>query len=141
MLIWLSGYLFSSNFYIVLTCLVTVYFAGNSYARHRHISAAAKANGCLPFKDVYPIKDRIAALDWILIILRNAKNKTLLDFHQARLEAHPTYLIKSILKTNIWTAEAENIRTILTTRADDWAVEPSRLPLVSVLNVLLSCGS
>lgn len=140
MLIWLSGYLFSPIFYVLLACLITIYYAGRAYARHRHEIAAAKANGCLPFKDVYPLKDRIAALDWILIILRNAKNKTLLGFHQARLEAHPTYLIKSVLKTNIWTAEAENIRTILTTRADDWAVEPSRLPLVSAPDVRLSEG-
>jgi hypothetical protein len=94
----------------------------------------ARALGCGQVA-VYPHKDPILGLDAFFEALHALQNHTLLDLYSSRFAScgttHTTLLLgKWLLMTN----EAENIKTILGTKMEDWPIDGPRL--LSTLPVL-----
>lgn len=94
----------------------------------------ARALGCGQVA-AYPHKDPIFGLDAFFEALHALSNHTLLDLYSSRFAScgttHSTLLLgKWLLMTN----EAENIKTILGTKMEDWPIDGPRL--LSTLPVL-----
>lgn len=94
----------------------------------------ARALGCGKVA-AYPHKDPIFGLDAFFEALNALKTHTLLDLYSSRFAScgttHSTLLLgKWVLMTN----EAENVKTILGTKMEDWPIDGPRL--LSTLPVL-----
>ncbi|KAK4125020.1 cytochrome P450 [Parathielavia appendiculata] len=117
----LSSYLF----FLALSALA-VKLSLSLFRKHR-FECRSRALGCGPVA-VSPHKDPVLGLDGFLKALRALKSHKLLDFYAVNFASYgKTHYTIALGKWVLMTNEAENIKTILSTKMDDWPIAGPRL--------------
>ncbi|KAL2136397.1 hypothetical protein VTI74DRAFT_3831 [Chaetomium olivicolor] len=114
--------------YVLLFSLALIAIKTNfALIKKYRFESRARALGCGSVA-LYPHKDPILGLDVFLESLRALKKHRFLDLYAERFRSagntyYGIFLGKSILMTN----QAENIKTVLATRFEDWPIDGPRL--------------
>ncbi|KAK4102058.1 cytochrome P450 [Parathielavia hyrcaniae] len=119
------GTLSSYLFFLALIALAAKWNL-SLFTKYR-FECRSRALGCGPVA-VYPHKDPVLGLDSFFDGLRALKSHRLLDFYAGRFASHGnTHYSIALGKWLVMTNEAENIKTILSTKIDDWPIAGPRL--------------
>lgn len=78
-------------------------------------------NGCLP-APVYPHKDPILGIDWIIDTAKHIKANTILEYWHEAFQKNSTYWAQNVGKWVIMTNEPENIKAVLTSNFESWPI-------------------
>ncbi|SPQ19667.1 f5a772ea-4ba0-4600-93ef-71ad31cc0b18 [Thermothielavioides terrestris] len=98
-----------------------------SFVNSYRFQVRARLLGCGPVA-LYPHKDPILGLDGFFGLLRALNSHRLLEFYAGRFAScAPTYYTIALGKWILMTNEAENIKTILSTKMADWPIDGPRL--------------
>jgi hypothetical protein len=103
-----------------------LYFAHNKLQEYRRHAVVIQENGCKPAEYVFPLKDKVLGIDYMIDMISHAKQKKLLQFHVDMLKIHPTITFNALFKRDVITADSENIKAMLAIKFNDWEVEPAR---------------
>ena len=120
----------SPTILLLVSTAATIYYVNTWSALYRKRRDYKREHGCLPIKVSYPFKDPILGLDLTLKIIGAAKEKQLLSFWNDMMQTSPTLEFSNLVNRakglGMLTIEPENIKAMLATRFDDWAVAPGR---------------
>jgi cytochrome P450 len=116
----------------------------HGFADRFHNSGKAKSLGCGPVS-VYPHKDPILGLDLVWQQLRRRNNHTVLEGFIDRFQRYGHTHYELVLGQRIlMTDDAENVKTILATKFEDWPLAGPRLhavlPLLGPNSIFSSNG-
>ncbi|EHK18878.1 uncharacterized protein TRIVIDRAFT_210109 [Trichoderma virens Gv29-8] len=104
------------------------------FRRRHHYIRGTRVNGC-KLAAVYPHRDPILGLDMLSISVKALKEYRLLQLWDDLLKTYNgTYWFSSMGKWMLITSEPENLKTLLSTRFEDWPMKSLRQQ-VSILTL------
>ncbi|KAL9612093.1 MAG: hypothetical protein Q9167_003315 [Letrouitia subvulpina] len=107
----------------VTVLLVLIYWFVEAIALHLLRRKIKRKNGCRPLRYRHNYRGAILGLDWVLLRVRAFRGKRFLEFMTKQFEdLGPTYGVKILGQTTIYTMDPKNIQAILSDRFKDFAL-------------------
>jgi cytochrome P450 len=108
--------------------LFLCYFICSSWTLHKSRKTFASKNGCKEPRCRVPLKDPFLALDFVWKTLQNAKNFRYLEGTHERFQLYgTTFAAKHMHYPTIHTTDPANVKTVLSTRFEDFKLSSFRV--------------
>lgn len=117
-----------------LGVFLTVLGTGFVLVRVRAVASFARANGCEKPTSTYPHSPYLLGLDYVFSQAINIRQRRFAEgVADLFRQLGPTWTAKPFGKPVIHTIDPENLRALMQTRCDDYAIVPARQKLVDTL--------
>jgi cytochrome P450 len=116
------------SFLVPPLALFLCYFISTSWTLHKSRKSFASKNGCKEPRCRVPLKDPFLALDFVWKTLQNAKNFRYLEGTHERFQLYgTTFAAKHMHYPTIHTTDPANVKTVLSTRFEDFKLSSFRV--------------